>query len=435
MNKNYKIVCTFLLTVLITIFSFYSTCFATDQDVSIETQDSNVSESGNVEYIGSYEDYENLYNEMSTGYDQNTLKEYYEDYQNYLEEYYNSYTRKITFKAKVIRAESVEEQYEYNDAYYSVSKFEFQPITIEILEGEYKGQKFEMDYLLTGDSLNNIKYSTLKTGDVLFVAVDTDPETGELYADITNTGSNVQRTGIIFCIGLVAAAMLMIYGGKKGVIAALISLLILDFCMVIIPNMAFVGQGFIIGGIILIVLLTALISLMKLGITVNSIKAIIISLILTVATFLLTIVANYLTRTVGTIFEVAAIAENVLLGNMNFEHLYIIMTMIIASAFITNLVCSSISKIEENKAKKFDEKVNVTKELLGSHVLMVVVALFATYIPNHLLLLTNKYTMTEIWNSEILISELVRLFVIIIVMSLTIPTVAFFSEESEQNNK
>ena len=205
--------------------------------------------------------------------------------------------------------------------------------------------------------------------------------------------------------------------------------------MVIIPNMAFVGQGFIIGGIILIVLLTALISLMKLEITVNSIKAIIISLILTVATFLLTIVANYLTRTVGTIFEVAAIAENVLLGNMNFEHLYIIMTMIIASAFITNLVCSSISKIEENKAKKFDEKVNVTKELLGSHVLMVVVALFATYIPNHLLLLTNKYTMTEIWNSEILISELVRLFVIIIVMSLTIPTVAFFSEESEQNNK
>ncbi len=382
-------------------------------------------------YIDNYEDYEQLIND-TTGYDQDELKEYYNEYQNYITDYYNSYEREKTYKARVIDVEDVEEQYEYNEYYYSVSKYEIQPITVEVLEGEYKGQIFEIDYILTGDSLNNIQYSTLQKGDIVFVAVNIDEETGENYADITNAGSNVERFGIIICIGIIALLLLTVYGGKKGLITALISLLILDFCLVIIPNMGYMGQGFIIGGVALIVLLIVLISLSELGINKEALKAIIISTILTLVSALLLVTINYLTRTVGITFEVAAISENVLLGNMNFEHLYIIITLIISSLAVTNVVCKSISQLSKEKVTGFDEGIKACKDILGANVLYIVIALVALYIPNHLLLLTNKYTPTEVWNSEILISELIRLFIIIITMAIAIPTVAILNDKKEE---
>ena len=413
--------------VILTMFIVSSTiCFATNANKVTELEQNTDA------YIDSYEEYEQLYNEQETGYNQEQLKAYYNDYQKSIKEYFEEYNRDETVKAKVVKASSVEEVYEIDEYYYSVSKYEFQPITVEILEGEHKGKTFDIDYLLTGDSLNNITYSKLKTGDTIYVGFFTDEETGETYADITNAGSNVERFFVVVIIGIVALALMMIYGGKKGVLATLITILILDFCLLIIPNMGYMGQGFIVGGGILIILLIATISLMKLGLNKNALKASLISLITVAIAAILLSLASNLTRTVGITFEAAAISENVLLGNMNFESLYIIITLIVASLFITKIVCGAFEKITTLNTNDINEKISACKDLMGINVILLTGTLFATYIPNHLLLLTNKYTSVEIWNSELLVCELIRLFVIIISMSLAIPMVAMLDESKEK---
>lgn len=401
----------------------WSTCLATSEDIAVD--DSEV-------YVDNYEDYEQIMNDVNSEYSQDELEEYYDSYQEYMAAYYNEYQREETVKARVIEVEEVEEQYEFDQYYYSVSKYEIQPITVEILEGEHIGEQFNINYLLTGDSLNNIRYSELKKGDTIFVGFYTDSTTGETYADITNTGSNVERFSVIICIGIIAACLLMVYGRKKGLLTTLIILLALDFCLVIIPNMGFAGQGFVIGGILFILLLIVTISVMKLGLNIKTLLATIISIFVTAIAFLLLLIADYLTRTVGVTFEVAAIAENVLLGNMNFEHLYIIVTMIIASMAITNVACKSIEKMQATQTKGFNDRMEACKGCLDETALSTVITLLACYIPNHLLLLTNKYTTAEILNSEILVSELIRIFIVLIAIALTVPAIAAVMDEKKE---
>lgn len=415
-----------LITICLTsiFISIWTSCMATVVELpSGESEE-------NVNYVDSYEEYENIIGDTTNGYNQDDLAKLYEDYRNYMKEYYKSYKREETVRAKVIKTEDVKAQYEIDEYYYSTSKYEIQPITIEIMEGEYIGQKFSMDYLLTGDSLNNIKYSELKVGDKIFVTVYTNEESDELVADITNAGSNIERFGTVFCIGIIAIVLLIIYGGKKGLLTSLITLLILDFCLVIIPNMGFEGQGFI-AGALLIALLIFTISISKLGFNKKAFKASCGASLIVIITGIILGVFSYLTRTVGVTFEAAALSENVIMGNINFETLYMIVTLIIASVAITNVACSCVKKLENTQVTTFNEKLDACKDVLGGNVLLVVISLIALYIPNHLLLLTNKYTDTEILNAEILVTELIRVFTIIIAMSLTVPTFVFFDKKKD----
>lgn len=420
--KNRKKIALILFVMLVGMI--WNVCLATDENITDDLDLQNIS-GDDGEYINSYEDYENLANDTNTGYSQDELKEYYNSYQDYMKGYYREYQRADSIKARVIEVDEIQEEYEFNDYYYSVSKYKIQPIKVKILEGDHAGEEYAISYLLTGDSLSNIEYAALKKGDVIFVGVSESENGEEVYADITNTGANVERLGVVICIGVVALLLLIIYGGKKGVLSALILLLALDFCLVIVPNMGFDGQGFILGGVAFIVLLIATMVIAKMGFNKKSLVAGVISAVLTLVAWMLIVVADYLTRTVGVTFEVAAIAENVVLGNMNFEHLYIIITLMIAAVTITNVVCQLMKKLEEKNAESVNEKLEVGKEVLNGNILMTVITLLVMYIPNHLLLLTNKYTSREIWNAEILVSELIRIFVVIIVTALAIPTTAF----------
>ena len=433
-----------ILLTMVIISTICGTCFATneyDTNANIESGSGNAEYTDEIsgddgEYIYSYEDYENLVGETETGYSQDDLKEYYEMYQKDMKEYYISgYTREKCVRAKVIETAEIEEEYEFNEYYYSVSRYVIQPIRVRILEGDHIGEEYAISYLLTGDSLSNIQYAEVEVGDTIFVAISDDGTEAGVYVDITNTGSNIERIGVVVCIAIIALVLLGIYGGKKGIIIALIILLAFDFCVFLIPNMAFEGHGVISSGISFILLLIATIAIAKLGFNKKAGMAVALSSTITLATLLLTVLSCYLTRTVGITFEVAAISENIILGNINFEHLYIISTLIIAAVAVTNIICKFIAKIDEDGTNDVNEKLEIGKEVLNGNILNVVIALFVMYIPNQLLLLTNKYTAEEIWNSEMLVSELIRIFAIIMALAISIPATAFAINTEEEKKK
>ena len=88
-----------------------------------------------------------------------------------------------------------------------------------------------------------------------------------------------------------------------------------------------------------------------------------------------------------------------------------------------------------NGRKESNDVLEIGKEVLNGNILNVVIALFVMYIPNQLLLLTNKYTAEEIWNSEMLVSELIRIFAIIMALAISIPATAFAINTEEEKKK
>ena len=402
----------------------------------------------NMNFIESDEDYEKVLNEVQgsnvnseASSDDEQLKEYYEQYQDYIKDYYNSYERPQVNSAKVIEAEESKETYEIVD-YYSVAKYLIQNIKVELLDGEYKGSQISIEYVRTGDSMDNIHFAPLKVGDTIFVQVDKD-ESGELVANVTNTWSFVSRSGMIIVFAVIAFLLLIIYGGKKGINSGLISIIAIVFSIVIISNSAYMGFGVIGTGILFILCLILTISMAYLGLTKTTLKAICVSVVMTLFAFVLVWFMSLITRTVGVTFEIAAIAENIILHNINFEHLYYVITLAIASAFITNATCSAIRRIDRECPEEFEEKIYACKDVIISNVVLCVVTMIVLYIPNHLLLINNKFTMTEQLNSETFVAEAIRMISTVICIVMTIPCVSikqlkigkkYLNEAKKENN-
>lgn len=422
MKQNFKKIS--VLVIMVVVLSL-ATCFAESGNT--------LNSSNETLYIDNLEQYEEIMNEAG-GYTDEELEGYYNYYHSTINE---KYERTDALKAKVTSAGKLETKYEIyeevqNSQNYQIPlKFLVQEVEVEILEGEYQGQKFDVSYIANGDILNNAKYSELKVGDTVFVLIGFDEESEEVIVEFSEQGVNVERFGVVVCIGIIAGALFIVYSGKKGIFTTILLALMLIFGLIIIPNTYVVHSGFIISGICLIGLITILLSLFELGINKNALKAILTSLIMIGITTLGIIVVNHFTNINGINFETIAFSNLAFANDVNMESLYVIITLIIAAFAITNVVCKSLIKFKETNAQGFNEKINSCKEVLNSNVLMVIITILALYIPNHLYLVTNKYTNIEICNAETFMSELVRMFIIIISMSITVPLIAFFDEDKK----
>ena len=335
----------------------------------------------------------------------------------------NDYERSATNRAKVLEAGTPKDEYQLDYTSYAVSKFVIQKIKVEVLDGEHSGEQMDVDYVLTADSLNNIVLAPLKKGDTIFLVV-TQNEDGTLTGDVSNSWSTVERSNVMYVLGIILLLLLLLYAGKKGFVTSLVAIMILIFGVFLIPNLAFDGINIIAIGIFEVLALIITMSVIHLGVNHNSFKAIVLSCVLTVVAFLILLFGNYITRTVGVTFEFAAIAENVILGNINFEHLYYIISLAISSVFITNTLCMAIKRIEREGAQSYSEKIQLAREVIPHNVIPLMITAVSLYIPNHILLLTNKFSSTEIANAETLISELTRLVATVFCIVIAMPLVS-----------
>ncbi len=421
----------FLAVLFIFVISALSFCFA-DEIPEIVTVTSGDDSQNDPVFINDYDDYLNIVGDEELGDEpvdseeemNNQLKQYYEEYQSYLKEYYDNYERKNPEKAEVIEASEEKEDFSIDYNTQSISKYVIQKVKVKVLPGEaHSGEELELDYILTADSLNNIILSRLEKGDIVFVTVS-ENEDGTIEGDISNSWATVKRVNTILIIAIIVVLLLMIYGGKKGFSTALVSAIAVIFATIIIPNFAHNGSGVILVGILEMLCLIFTINVVHLGISRNSFKSMFISVVISLITWGLISLFNFMTRTVGVSFEFAAIAENIILRNINFVHLYYIITLIISSAFIANATAMAVKRIERESSQTPAERKMVARDVLPANIVPFIVTAFSLYIPNHILLLSNKFATDEIINSETLISEVVRVLVTVIGIILVVPIVS-----------
>ena len=424
--KDLKKVLIVTLIIAIAVFSM-GLSFASEEDIPEQTEENTI-------VIDNYDDYQKLlandFDYYADGQDGQTqyepsedeLKDYYLDYHEYMLDYYDSYTRPENIRALVTEVGRTKESYEATD-YYSVSKYVLQDVKAKILEGEHAGEEIEMEYLLSADSLNNIELAPLHVGDKIFVNI-TEGEDGSISGEISNSWSTVQRINYVICFGIIVAILLLIYAGKKGINAILITLIVIIVCTIIVPVFVYEGKSTMWISAFASIAVISAVCLAHLGLTKNTIKAVCVSTIMSIFALLLAIGMSHVTRTVGTVFEYAAIAENVLLGNINFTNLFYASVMLIGAGMIANAVSTSIIKIERESADNFNEKVGLCKNIMLTHVVVTALLLLVPYIPNHVLLFTNKFRQEEIINSETLVSEFIRIFAVQSAIILSIPVIS-----------
>lgn len=409
-----------LSKILAVIFIFsvlFSVCYADVVQYSGESNDF---------YIDNYDDYYNMISKdeeaVAQSYDEE-IKSYYEEYQNYLKDYYNNYERPEMNKARITEAGEAKDDYQINYQTYAINKYVIQPIKAVVLDGPHSGDELDMEYVLSADSYNNIILAELKKGDTVFVLI-TENEDGTISGNISNSWSTVERTNSLLVIGIIAILLLLVYGGNKGFSTSVVVIMTIIFASIIIPNFAFEGKGVVLVGILEILCLIFTITVIHLGASRKSLRAMGISVALTAVAFALVVLFNYLLRLVGTSFEYAAIAENIILGNISFEQLYIITTLIISAAFISNTVGMSVRKIEREGLNDYSEKVKNARVALPANIIPMAATCLTLYIPNHILLLSNKFSDPEIVNAETFITELVRVIVIALCCALVAPIVS-----------
>ena len=131
-------------------------------------------------------------------------------------------------------------------------KDKIQKVTIKITEGEYKGEKYQTEYVLSYDIAGKIEAYPLEEGDRVTTHLSIDSN-----GNVTATVYDVVRSGYIVIMFLLFVASVIIVGGKRGVKAIIGLVLTILAIYFILIKQIFSGSNVIVTSIISIIITIA----------------------------------------------------------------------------------------------------------------------------------------------------------------------------------
>lgn len=371
--------------------------------------------------IDNFEDYEALFSEQEQ--EQISDEEYdkiYEEQMTSLAEYYDALEMPELFKAKVITTKEPTYVYE-NDYTGFVYKMKVQEVEVEIMDGEYVGERVSVTYPLTADTFLNMDIPNLNKGDVIYVTAGVDEETQKLYAEANGTGFNVERKTGAVILAVVAIILMVAFGKNRGVLSTLIMILILSITLLICSEQIYLGTSIIELTLFLSILIVAMIVIQKMGLTKEAILVGISSIIGILVITFVTFIVDSLLKNTGATFDAMVMIENIIKRNIDFHHMFIGSIILIVSAILPYVACDVWQKCEKTNQKDFNSLLDASKDALTGKVEIITIIFMTFLMPKLVYLHSYKYTANEIINSDVVITEFIRLFMCIIAMAITIP--------------
>lgn len=356
-------------------------------------------------YLDSYEDYLKALGNVDE------QEVYKEEYLNYIASAITSYDlseRTDITKARVLDVGAKKDYYS-SDSYYGISKVSYQTANVEILEGKFKGEKFEISYILTADSYENLKIKEIKENQKINVVI---VESGdEAYAYATTVDAAIDRTSVTIWLIIITLFVAVIFLGKR-VFKFLPQLLLLaDMILLIFVPELLSGRSILWLTIVTCVLYVVVEAVIKLGVNSKAVAAIFSSIVSTIALacglFITCNIANFS----GITFEVLNMVETFPKGTIDFYMLYISGFVLLCAIVTSNLSCVAIIA-NGDKDKLRDDIVD--------KIPLFICVLFVSIIPKYLYLLMSKYVGAELINSEMLLGELYKSLFLIIAMAVTV---------------
>ena len=419
MNKKFFIL-------FMTCISIISILFLPKEVMATNVNFEPIENSGETIYLKDYEEYEALMNEVN----QNEVNK-----QQYLMQIASEIQKESselkTYQAKVLSINKPEMQYTQDQSTRLFSSGYYQNGEVEIINDE-KLEGITLTYMmcLTYDVYGNIVLPEIKVGDVVNVSfMQMDEENVVAFSPEPDTYIRRFPTMIIFAI-----IMLVVIGGvlgKYSVKLIIPVLLSIDILIGVVGPLVLEGISLWLLVFFAIVLTTIAICVLKLGVNVKSVTAILTTVIVSVALIPVHFAVDALFNFSGLTSELFLMSGGVLpkmVGNelvqaFSFHSLSISITLIMSFALVALVACKVAEKSEVNEADS-DE----VKSYVADMSFVSAITIIATALPKYMLLLAKKYTAEHLINSEMLLVEFVRLLIVMIAVVLTIPVTKIVSK-------
>lgn len=392
----------FILLLSILVLCVGQAVFATDTKEYIEYS-SGEKDDGSI-YLDSYEDYLKALGNVD---EQEVYKEQYlSDLANAVLNY-DLTERPAVVKARVLNVEGKKEYYSYDS--YGLSKISYQPVNVQVLEGKHKGETYDISYILTADSYENLKIKELKANQKINIIISESGD--ESYAYVTTVDSAVNRVALTVALIIIAVLLMIVYLGKQGMKIIPQMILLADMVMLILVPELFAGRSLLWLTIVTSILYIIVESVIKVGLNSKTVAAIFSTIVVTLSLTVVLVGVSNMANFSGITYEVLNMLESFPKGTIDFYMLYISSFILLCMIVTSNISCMAISANGDKKVVK----ANIAEKLP-----LFIGILFVSMIPKYLYLLISKYTYDEIINSEMLLTDVYKVTFLIIAMVVTV---------------
>lgn len=324
--------------------------------------------------------------------------------------------------AKVIEAKEVKE------VVTGSMKDQVQEVTIEITEGDYIGEEFTTDFVLSYDIEGKILAYELEKGDKVIVQLAEDAE-----GNVTATVQDVVRSNYIILMFVFFLASIVLIGGKKGIKAIIGLLLTIIFIYLILVRQIFSG-----GNAILITILTSMLIIAATFIVIGGLnKKIITAAIGTlggvITAGLVALLFNHLAKMSGACEDAIQLSINMSTISFNFRDLLFVGIIISALGACMDVGMSIASSLDEIKMKNpditwkelFKSGMNIGRDVIGTMTNTLILAYVGTSLTLILLFMACNMGFNEILNKETIAEQVIAAIAGSIGVVYTVPITAF----------
>ena len=286
-----------------------------------------------------------------------------------------------------------------------------QEVVVEITEGDYIGEEFTTDYVLSYDMTGKIMAHELDVGDRVTVEI-TEDENGTATATVLD----VVRAN--YLIGLLVLFLLsvILVGGKKGIRAILGLLLTILLIYFIMVKGIYSGKNAIITSIITaILIIVGTFIIIGDGINKKILTAAIGTLGGVLSAGIIALIFNNIAKMTGGGEEAIQLSLNMTTINFNFRDLLFSGILIASLGACMDVGMSIASSLDEIKLKNpeitgkelFKSGMNIGRDVIGTMTNTLILAYVGSSLTLILLFMACNMSLAEILNKETIAEEII----------------------------
>lgn len=307
-------------------------------------------------------------------------------------------------------------------------KDKVQEVTIEITEGDYIGEEFTTDFVLSYDIEGKILAYELEKGDKVFVQLAEDAD-----GNVTATVQDVVRSNYIFLMFGFFLFSIVLVGGKRGIKAIIGLILTIIFIYFILIKRIFAGDNAILMTIITSILIIGGTFIVIGGINKKILTAAIGTLGGVISAGGIALFFNHLAKMSGACEDAIQLSINMSTISFNFRDLLFVGIIISAIGACMDVGMSIASSLDEIKMKNpditwkelFKSGMNIGRDVIGTMTNTLILAYVGGSLTLILLFMACNYGFIEILNKETIAEQVIAAIAGSIGVVYTVPITSF----------
>lgn len=303
-----------------------------------------------------------------------------------------------------------------------------QEVKIEIVEGDYIGEEFTTNYVLTYDIAGKIQAYELDVGDRVLVQLTEDDE-----GNVIATVQDVAREKYIILMFVVFLLSIVLVCGKQGVkaIVGLIATIIIIYCVFI--QGVFEGKDAIIYSILATILTIGVTFVIIGGFNKKILTATLGTLGGVLSAGVMALIFNNLAKMTGASEEAIQLTINI--ASINFEFRDLLFSGIVISALgaCMDVGMSIASSLDEIKMKNpeitwkelLKSGMNIGRDTIGTMTNTLILAYVGGSVSLILLFMASDLSVIEILNKETIAEQIISALAGSMGVVFTVPITSF----------